>query len=160
VNNVLPTLYSDVWGDYFGNYAWGAPTPPSPDVDRQLTVQSELGVVPTALALGGWLVLLAGSLRRLALRRDPARLLVALLPLLGLFGFLFFVVGYPSSDGDVLKASYLLTTVPGWAIAFGFAVAGLARNLPMRLALGVFLVGSLVLDLGFLIFQSPLAGVF
>ncbi len=156
VNNVLPTLYSDIWGDYFGNYAWGAPTPPSPDVDRQLTVQSELGVVPTALALGGWLVLLAGSLRR----REPARLLVALLPLLGLLGFLVFTVSYPSGDGDVLKATYLLTTVPGWALAFGFAVGSLARNLALRLALAVFLVGSLVLDLGFLIFQSPLAGAF
>ncbi len=69
-------------------------------------------------------------------------------------------MGYPSSDGDVLKAAYLLTTVPGWAIAFGFAVGGLARNLALRLALGVFLVGTLVLDLGFLIFQSPLAGAF
>jgi len=160
VNNVVPTLYSDVWGDYFGNFAWGSPTPPAAEVSRQLTMQSELGVVPTALSFGGWLFLLAGSLRRATLAAAPARLLVALLPLLGLAGFLVFGVSYPSPDGDVLKASYLLTTVPGWALGFGFAVGAVCRARTLALGLSVFLVGSLVLSLGFLIFDGPLTGRF
>lgn len=159
-NNFLPTLYSDTWGDYFGNYAWGSPTPPSPDINRQLTLQSEIGVVPTALALGGWVALLALSLRRRNLRQHPAYALVALLPLLGLLGFLYFTVGYPTPDGDVIKAAFMLTTVPGWAIAFGFAVGALARGLFAQLGLAIFLVGCLVMNFGFLIFHSPLAGVF
>lgn len=159
VNDALPTVYSEIWGDYFGDYAWGAPTPPSPDAQRQLTMQNTLGLLPTALALAGWVVLLARSLRRRALATEPARLLLALLPLLGLLGFLYFTVSYPVPDGDVLKATYMLTTAPGWALAFGFAVGSLARNLWVRLAFTLVLVGSAVLDLGFVIFHSPLAGI-
>lgn len=158
-NTFLPTLYSDVWGDYFGNFAWGSPTPPSPRIARQLTLQSELGVAPTVLALAGWLSLLISSLRRRG-SIDPGRLAVALLPLLGLLAFLYFTVSYPTPDGDVIKAVYVLSTVPGWAVGFGYAVQALARNVLARLGLTVLLVGSLVLSLGFLIFHSPLAGRF
>jgi hypothetical protein len=159
VNTLLPTLYSDVWGDYFGNFAWGSPTPPSPQVARQLRLQSQLGVAPSALALVGWLSLLAGSARRRG-RVDPARLTVAALPLLGLLSFLYFTVSYPTADGDVIKAVYTLSTVPGWAVGFGYAVQALSRSLLARIGLGVLLVGSLVLSLGFLIFDGPLTGRF
>ena len=69
-------------------------------------MQNVIGLVPTALAIGGWLVLLALALRR----RDPPRLLVSLLPLAGLAGYLYFTVSYPTPDGDVLKPTYMLTT--------------------------------------------------
>ena len=39
-----------------------------------------------------------------------------------MLGYLYFTVSYPTSDGDVLKASYMLTTAPAWALAFGYAV--------------------------------------
>jgi len=158
VNNLLPIVYSDLWGDYWGNFRWGAPTPPTPEVDRQLTLQSELGLVPTAMALGGWIALLVGSLRRRAL--GPGRLAVALLPLFGLLSFLYFTVSYPTPDGDVIKTVYMLITVPGWALGFGYAVDRLSRNVLTGLAIAVFLVGSLVLSLGFLIFDSSLTGIF
>ena len=66
--------------------------------------------------VAGWLVLLVRSLRA------PPRLAVALLPGLGLLGYLYFTVSYPTPDGDVLKASYMLTTAPAWALAFGYAL--------------------------------------
>ena len=158
VNNLLPTVYSDLWGDYWGNFRWGAPTLPTAAVDRQLTLQSELGLAPTALALVGWLALLIGSLRRGAF--DPARLAVGLVPLFGLLSFLYFTVSYPTPDGDVIKTAYMLVTVPGWALGFGLAVGALARNLLMTIAMGIFLVGLLVMDLGFLVFDGSLTGVF
>ena len=104
VNEAIPTTYSDVWGDYFG--VWRG--------NRER--QSFLGLLPTLLAVAGWLVLLVRSLRA------PPRLAVALLPGLGLLGYLYFTVSYPTSDGDVLKASYMLTTAPAWALAFGYAL--------------------------------------
>jgi hypothetical protein len=104
-------------------------------------------------------VLLVGLLRRWR-EASPAKLAVVLLPLLGILGFLYFTISYPTTDGDVIKAVYVLTTVPGWAVAFGFAVDGLARNVFARLALAIFLVGTLVSSLGFLIFDGPLTGSF
>jgi hypothetical protein len=158
-NDFLPTVYSDLWGDYWGNFRWGAPTPPTPAVARQLSLQSEIGLVPTVLALVGWLLLLVGSFRRGG-SIDPARLTIALLPLLGLLDFLYFTVSYPTPDGDVIKTVYMLVTVPGWAVGFGLAVDHVARNLLFGLAVGFLLVGSLVLNLGFLIFDGRLTGAF
>jgi hypothetical protein len=131
-NEAPPTTYSEVWGDYFG--VWRG--------DRG--VQSFLGLLPTLLALGGWIVLLTRSWRA------PARLAAVLLPGLGLLGYLFFTVSYPTPDGDVLKASYMLTTAPAWALAFGY---GLER-LPGRLRTGAaaLLAASALASLPFLLY--------
>ena len=79
-----------------------------------------LAIVPTLLLVGGWLALLARSLSRERLRSSPERLLVGLLPLAGIVGMLYFTVSYPTPDGDVVKATYMLTTVPAWALCFGY----------------------------------------
>jgi hypothetical protein len=110
-NEALPTTYSEVWGDYFG--VWRG--------NREL--ESFLGLLPTLLALAGWIVLLVRS------ARAPPRLAAALLPGLGLLGYLYFTVSYPTPDGDVLKASYMLTTAPAWALAFGYAL----ERIPARI---------------------------
>jgi drug/metabolite transporter (DMT)-like permease len=132
VNEAIPTTYSEVWGDYFG--VWHG--------NRER--QSILGLLPTVLAIAGWLVLLVRS------RRLPARLPVALLPGLGLLGYLYFTVSYPTPDGDVLKASYMLTTAPAWALAFGYAVDRLPGR--WRLAVAAFLAASALASLPFLLY--------
>ena len=132
VNEAIPTTYSDVWGDYFG--VWRG--------NRER--QSFLGLLPTLLAVAGWLLLLARSLR------SPPRLAVALLPGLGLLGYLYFTVSYPTPDGDVLKAGYMLTTAPAWALAFGYAVDRLPGRL--RIALAALLAASALATLPFLLY--------
>jgi hypothetical protein len=132
VNDAIPTTYSEVWGDYFG--VWRG--------SRER--QSFLGLLPTLLAVVGWLVLLARSLR------TPPRLAAALLPGLGLLGYLYFTVSYPTPDGDVLKASYMLTTAPAWALAFGYALDGLPGRL--RVAVAVVLAASALVALPFLVY--------
>ncbi|MFL5944395.1 MAG: glycosyltransferase family 39 protein [Gaiellaceae bacterium] len=132
VNEAIPTTYSEVWGDYFG--VWRG--------DREL--QSFLGLLPTLLAVGGWLLFLGRSLRA------PPRLAVALLPGLGLLGYLYFTMSYPTHDGDVLKASYMLTTAPAWALAFGYALDRLPGRL--RLAAAVVLAASALAALPFLLY--------
>ena len=132
VNEALPTTYSDVWGDYFG--VWRG--------DRE--VQSFLGLLPTALALAGWVLLLIRS------TRAPPRLAAALLPGLGLFGFLYFTVSYPTPDGDVLKAGYMLTTAPAWALAFGVGLERLPGRL--RLVAAAALAISALVALPFLVY--------
>jgi hypothetical protein len=132
LNEAIPTTYSEVWGDYFG--VWRG--------DREL--QSFLGLLPALLAVGGWLLFLARSLR------SPPRLAVALLPGLGLLGYLYFTVSYPTPDGDVLKASYMLTTAPAWALAFGYALDRLPGRL--RLATASVLAASALAALPFLLY--------
>ena len=132
VNEAVPTTYSEIWGDYFG--VWRG--------NRER--QAFLGLLPTLLAVGGWLVLLVRSLR------IPARLPAVLLPGLGLLGYLYFTVSYPTPDGDVLKASYMLTTAPAWALAFGYAVDRLPGRL--RLAAAGVLGASALASLPFLLY--------
>jgi hypothetical protein len=132
VNEAIPTTYSEVWGDYFG--VWRG--------NRER--QAFLGLLPTLLAVGGWPVLLVRSWR------IPARLPVVLLPGLGLLGYLYFTVSYPTPDGDVLKASYMLTTAPAWALAFGYAVERLPGR--WRLAAASILGASALVSLPFLLY--------
>jgi hypothetical protein len=131
-NEAIPTTYSEVWGDYFG--VWRG--------SRER--QSILGLLPTLLALVGSAVLLARS------RRVPARLPAALLPGLGILGYLYFTVSYPTPDGDVLKASYMLTTAPAWALAFGYAVDRLPGR--TRVVVASILAASALASLPFLLY--------
>jgi len=153
VNEAMPTTYSDLWGDYFGVFGWDAAHAPTPRQHDELRQQSELGLLPTLLALAGWVALLAASIRR----RAPAFLPVALLPGLGILGYLYFTASYPTPDGDVLKASYMLTTAPAWALAFGYAFDWIAaRGGFVRAALVVLTVGSALLSIPFLVYGNPL----
>jgi len=158
-NDFLPTSYSEIWGDYFGSWSWIAPNPPSPKLARQLTSQNEIGLLPTLLAIGGCLALLGLTVRPRELHLHPERVLVPLLALAGLLGFLYFTISYPTPDGDVLKASYMLTSAPAWALSFGYAFDRLgARGVFLRWSLVLVLAGCAVTDLGFLIYRNPFVG--
>lgn len=137
-NRVWPQTYSDLWGDWYGVFAWPSKDErPSAARNAWLVFQNVLGLLPTGLAIGGWLVLLA---RRRAL-------LVSLLPLAGLAGFLYFTVSFPTRDGDVIKPMYMLTTLGAWAICFACAADRLPR---LRLAL----LAIALLDLPFVVYEG------
>jgi hypothetical protein len=157
-NDAIPTVYDEVWGDYFGAYLWGAGGPVPPATHRQLVDQAYIGLLPTAFALVGLIGLIVVSVRRRVLRDRPAQLLVPLLAVAGLVGFLYFTVSYPTSDGNVIKASYMLTTAPAWALCFGWAFAAVTRDRFMRWGIVLFLAGCAVTDLGFLLFNTSLTG--
>ena len=74
----------------------------------------------------------------------------ALLPGLGILGYLYFTVSYPTPDGDVLKASYMLTTAPAWALAFGYAVDRLPGR--TRVVVAAILAASALASLPFLLY--------
>jgi hypothetical protein len=75
-----------------------------------------VGLLPTLLAVCGWLLLLPLALRQ------PRPGLVLALPLLGLLSYLYFGLSYPTVDGGTLKTSFMLSTAPGWALGFGAAL--------------------------------------
>ena len=144
LNLALPTTYTELWGDYFGVWSWNGVGRPDAGARRQLELQSLVGVVPTVLAVVGWVMFLLASLR------SPPRLAVALLPALGILGYLYFTVGYPTRDGDVLKATYMLTTTTGWALGFGYALDRLRGR--AWLAVAAVLVACAVAELPFLLY--------
>ncbi|HEY5058568.1 MAG TPA: hypothetical protein VII51_06085 [Gaiellaceae bacterium] len=151
VNQALSETYTEIWGDWTGNFAWsaysGAPWVKTLPI---LQEQSKIGVLPTLFAIAGWLGLIAlVAVRRV--ERIPF-LPVVLLPLLALAGYL--IKGYieTTPDGDLFKASYLLTTAPVWAIGFGLVFSWLARWRPLALGLTVFLIVCGVLELRFMLY--------
>lgn len=160
-NRLLPTAYTETWGDYFGIWAWAAESPPDARTMRELRQQSWLGLLPTALGIGGWLALLYAAARATAGRRlrHPGLVPVALLPGVALLGFLYYGIGFYSIDGDLLKGTYMITATPAWAIAFAWA-ADRVRRLPVvGLPAVLVLAGSALLSLPFLVYHSPLWGL-
>jgi hypothetical protein len=120
----LPILYADTWGDYFGIWSWGPPRPElTTRVNGRLVVQSAVGLPLTAFALAGWFALLGLAVARW--RDAPERLVVVLMPFVSLAGSLYYAVQQPSTDGDTVKAMFLLTAVPAWSLSFGFAADAL-----------------------------------
>jgi 4-amino-4-deoxy-L-arabinose transferase-like glycosyltransferase len=143
MNLAVPQTYSDIWGDWYGVFAWSRATKekPPPVTRAWLSVQMVLGLVPTALAVIGWVVLLARSFRR----RVEQQLLVALLPLAGIAGYLFFTVSYPVPDGDVLKPTYMLSTLGAWALCFGWFADRVGSRSPRLVAGGFAALAAVIL---------------
>jgi len=78
-------------------------------------------------------------------RRRVEKLLVALLPLAGIAGYLYFTVSYPTPDGDVLKPTYMLSTAGAWALCFGWLADRLGERAPRLVAGGLGVLAALVL---------------
>jgi hypothetical protein len=157
-NRFVPELYADGWGDYYGVFVWNnSDLGPSQGERRTLVAQMFLAIVPALLLVGGWLALLWRSLTRKRLRVAPERLLAGLLPLAGIVGMLYFTVSYPTPDGDVIKATYMLTTVPAWAICFGYGLDSVLIRRPRLMLVVAVLLGLAALSgLRIALFGSPL----
>jgi hypothetical protein len=148
---VLPETYTEIWGDWMGAFAWsGYSAGPSPQALKILKDQSWIGVLPTLLAIGGWIGLVMLAVRR-RLERIPLLPLV-LLPLIAVSAYLWRSHVLPSPDGDLTKASYLLTTVPAWAIAFGLVVERLGRRRLVAFGIAAALIAFGVLELRFMLY--------
>ena len=118
---IVPILYTDTWGDYFGIWSWSPPRPElTPAVNRRLVLQSIVGLPLTALTLAGWFAFSALTLARW--RQAPERLIAALGPLVALAAVVYYATRSYRPDGDTVKALFLLPAVPFWGISFGFAV--------------------------------------
>ncbi|HEV7564606.1 MAG TPA: hypothetical protein VGO31_01445, partial [Microbacteriaceae bacterium] len=123
-NEAFPQTYTEIWGDWFGAFAWSENLgPPSQAAQRVLKDQSYIGLVPTALAILGWLGLVWLALRK---RRDLV--LLAAMPLIGVGGYLYRSWVTLTHDGDLFKATYALNTVTVWALCFGLAAVWLASR--------------------------------
>jgi hypothetical protein len=150
-NEALPESYTELWGDWTGVYSWssysGAPWPPALELMRD---QSWIGVAPTALAVAGWIGLVWSALRR---RREGLALLpLLILPVVAITAYLWRGYSYAAPDGTLLKAIYLLNTVPAWALGFGLAVDGLRRLPGLRWFLPLALLALAFLEIRFVLY--------
>ena len=129
-NELVPHLYADWWGDWA--LTWDSPPPPAPAELLPSAVVSErarqmlVGMIPTLLALAGLLALgLLASARRSAA--------LAILPLSAVavaVAYVVFAVRYPSTDGDTIKGTYLLMTLPAAMVGAAFVVDVLRPRRP------------------------------
>lgn len=144
-NLAIPTTYAELWGDYYGIWNWQAKRgSPGPRARWWLRLQALVGVIPTILAFAGCAILFLAS------RRDRALAVVGWLAAFGLVGYLAFTVAYPSKDGDVLKATYLLSTTIAWALGFAYGLARLPQG--VRRVVGAALIAGALAELPYLIY--------
>jgi 4-amino-4-deoxy-L-arabinose transferase-like glycosyltransferase len=135
-NELVPHLYADWWGDWA--LTWDTAPPPvpgellGPGVVSARVRQDSLGVVPTLLALAGVvaLAIVAVARRSLVFGLLPASALAVA------FAYLLFAVRFPSTDGDTIKATYLITVLPAAAVGAAFVVDA-ARPRGRRWAIGI-----------------------
>lgn len=144
-NQAFSETYTDMWGDWLGNFAWSPyDSAPSPAAQRILKDQSSIGVLPTLLALAGWIGLLILAIRHRAL------VPFALLPVFCVGGYLYRSYVSLTHDGDLLKAIYTLNSVSTWAVSFGLATAWIAsRSRIARFSMIALFVAFAVLELRF-----------
>jgi hypothetical protein len=147
LNQAIPTTYADMWGDWFGGFSWsvydGTPSKPA---QRLLKDQSVIGLLPTALAIAGWLGVLWLTFRRR--RRELA--VLALLPLIAVTGYLVRSWLALTADGDLLKATYVVNTAPVWAVCFGLATAWIgSKSRLARYGMVALFVAFAILELRF-----------
>jgi Dolichyl-phosphate-mannose-protein mannosyltransferase len=141
----VPVLLADAWGDYFGHWRWGIPDAAHDPPDAQrLEKQALAGILLTFVTVSGLLALTALFL--LAPRTRLLYLPVVALPTLAIASLVAYSWRYPSTDGDTVKALFLLPAAPSFAAAFGFAADVGRVGLPRiaRLAAGAILGAALL----------------
>ena len=151
-NELVPHLYADWWGDWA--LTWDSPPPPTPAevlpsrVVAERARQSLAGIVPSVIALAGVvsLALLAGG------RRSPALAVLPLAAAAVALAYTAFAVRYPSSDGDTIKATYLLMVLPAAALGAAFVLDTLwPRGRESRLVGALALAGLVAVQVPFLV---------
>ena len=78
--------------------------------------------------------------------------MIALLPLVAVFGYLYRSYLFLSDDGDLLKATYALTSAPFWALGFGVAFGAIGRFRLLQIGIALCLLVFAVLELRFMLY--------
>ncbi len=137
IAQVLPIFYTEMWGDYWGVFylpaadfsVWTA-TPPLQPIQYMSRV-NVASLLPTAVLLLGMafgVVYLYEGLR--GRQKDTKALALFLLScviLVSLIGYGWFLIKYPHSVGDTIKAMYVLQIFPAIAVLAATALIHLRK---------------------------------
>jgi hypothetical protein len=152
-NQLLPTVYSDWWGDYWRYFEVpmdmiNEPATLPHEYARPRVLQSYVGIVPSVLMLAGFIALVVAGIRG----RSPSFLAVPATLVALACAYLLFQTAYPHPDGDTIKSPYLLDAVAPLALCAAWSVTWLAtRSRLVLAAVALVFVDLLFLDLRFLV---------
>jgi 4-amino-4-deoxy-L-arabinose transferase-like glycosyltransferase len=156
LNRLLPTVYTDWWGDYWRYFELPPELINVPErlerrYERPRALQSAAGVLPSLLMAAGLSALLLQGIRR----RSAALLAVAGSVLLLGLSYLLFQQRFPAGDGDTVKSIYLLNAVVPLAVAGGYALDVVRRASTLAFAAALLLLlDSAYLTLRFLVLPA------
>tara|TARA_A100001011_G_scaffold652_1_gene758 strand:- start:5961 stop:7028 length:1068 start_codon:yes stop_codon:yes gene_type:complete len=111
-NQFIPILYSDLWGDYWGYFAF---TSRALDIGRnQLLIGDYLARVNIVSLLPTVLLILGIKYSFNFSKKSNTKYVsyfisyVSMTVLISFIGFLWFLISYPESSGDTNKATYII----------------------------------------------------
>jgi hypothetical protein len=146
---IIPILYSETWGDYWAyflvagneletgdplqggllqialkNEQWSSSIQTNRyEINDYLAFVNIIALFPTAIAVisAGWgLIYILRSLVRMEFDQERLHILLFLLVIIStLVGYLWFLVQYPTDDGDTIKATYIIQIYPFIALLVG-----------------------------------------
>jgi hypothetical protein len=152
-NKLLPTVYTDWWGDYWRYFEVPKSLAVEPTVlpDKYATpriLQSYVGVLPTILIFAGFAAAAVVGVRRRSAALLAPPLVVSVLVAM----YLVFQTAYPHSDGDTTKSPYLLDALVPVSVFAAWSLAWLAgKNRLVLAALALVFADLLFLDVRFIV---------
>jgi hypothetical protein len=171
-NQLFPILYSETWGDYwefFLVYGKDLRTGKAVQGDRLIRaikenqspawlqtnryeIASYLGrvnlvsLIPSAIAVTSFVLCLLQIFTKVDAKKklfEPAVISLFTGMILSTFiGYLWFLIQYPTLDGDTIKSTYILHIFPLLALLIGFQGSRLSKRKPWAypIGIGIFLV--------------------
>jgi len=111
-NQFLPILYSDLWGDYWGYFSF---TSNKLETGRnQLLIGDYLArvnivsIIPTLTLFAGLKIGYKSLILKIKTNFDIFNSLIFLSVISSFFGYLWFLINYPSYNGNTIKAVYII----------------------------------------------------
>ena len=111
-NKLIPILYSDTWGDYWGYFILRRSGPYANfDIVPYLGRVNLVSLIPTMLMLFGIFYTLF-NFKNLNFEQKVFYYIISFCILFTWIGYLWFLIKYPNlSKGDTIKATYILSLI-------------------------------------------------
>lgn len=112
-NQFLPILYSDLWGDYWGYFSFTSRSLSlgrnQANIGDYLARVNLISLIPTFLYLYGFKES-CKSLKKLKITNslDLLNSYIVFAIIVSFFGYLWFLISFPSTSGDTNKATYII----------------------------------------------------
>ena len=111
-NKLIPVLYSDTWGDYWGYFILIKSGPYANfDIVPYLGRVNLISLMPTILMLFG-IIYIIFNFKNLNFEQKILYYIISFCILFTWIGYLWFLIKYPNqSKGDTIKATYILSLI-------------------------------------------------
>lgn len=147
-NQLIPIIYSETWGDYWGFFLWNRNELRSAP-NSLLWRLNVFGVFPTLLLIVGFLYgflnFIISTIKKQLSVSNSVYSLSMIIICVSLLGYGWFIIRYPSlGKGDTIKATYIIYIFPFLCLLAGEVVRKISlrsRLLKNIIFSGLFIVG-------------------